>query len=76
MRTTIYDIKRLTEATSPYFFSRKTLKFFHQTMRDFRTQKQPDGRIMIYAPIKDNLGKSIGQTLRYFNPTNNTLEHN
>ena len=32
---TIYDIKRLTIETSPYYFSKDTLEFFGQTMKDF-----------------------------------------
>ena len=71
---TISEIKRRTEQSSPYFFDRKTLKFFNQKMKDFKTQKQPDGRIKIYAPMKDHSGKTVGETVRYFNPINNTLE--
>lgn len=36
---TIYEIKRLTEKTEPYFFSRNTMKFFKQTLKDFRVYK-------------------------------------
>ncbi len=67
-RLTIYDIKRLTAETSPYFFSRNTLKFFRQTLRDFRVYKQVDGRYKIIAPMP------VGETIRYFNPINNELE--
>ena len=31
---TIYDIKRMSEDKAPYFFERKTLKFFNQTLKD------------------------------------------
>jgi hypothetical protein len=73
---TIYEIKDRTAQTSPYFFSRDTLKFFHQTMSMFRVKKQDDGRIRISAPMTDHQGKHVGETVRYFNPTNNELEHN
>ena len=73
-RLTIYDIKRLTSETSPYFFTSKTLKFFGQTMRSFSVKKQEDGRYLITAPVVDRLGRVVGQTKRYFNPINNELE--
>jgi hypothetical protein len=73
---TIYDIKRLTESTNPYFFSRKTLSFFGQTMRSFSMSKQPDGKILISAPMRDKATKKvIGNTQRLFNPITNELEH-
>jgi hypothetical protein len=68
---TIYEIKRLTEEISPYYFSRKTLKFFGQTLKDFSVMKQIDGRYRISAPRKHG-----GESVRYFNPENNKLEHN
>ncbi len=71
---TIYDIKRKTAETAPYYFSRNTLKFFHQTMKDFKVYKQVDGRYLITAPMRDNSGKVIGSSERYFNPANNELE--
>lgn len=69
----IYEIKRATAETAPYFFSRKTLKFFGQTCRSFKTKKMPDGRTRIAAPIITD-GRPIGKTIRYFNPSNNELE--
>jgi len=71
---TIYEIKERTAQTSPYFFSRDTLKFFHQTMSSFKVKQQSDGRIRISAPMKDHTGKHVGETVRYFNPANNELE--
>lgn len=50
-KLTIYDIKYQTQETEPYFFDRKTLKFFGQTMKDFSVRKSPTGRIFIYAPM-------------------------
>lgn len=70
---TIYDIKRLTKETSPYYFTTKALKFFGQTMRSFKLKKQPDGRIHISAPIYMD-GKQRGYSERWFNPLTNELE--
>ena len=71
---TIYDIKARTAETSPYFFTRDTLRFFHQTMRMFSVRKQSDGRYRITAPMRDHDGRHMGETVRYFNPLNNELE--
>jgi uncharacterized protein (DUF2252 family) len=49
---TIYDIKYATMDKSPYYFDRKSMKFFGQTMRDFKVKKSPTGRIYIYAKTK------------------------
>ena len=70
----IYEIKEKTSETSPYFFSKDTLKFFGQTMSAFKVQKQPDGRYRISAPRKDRMGSTMGESVRYFNPINNKLE--
>ena len=70
----IYDIKRLTSKTNPYFFSPETLKFFGQTMEDFEVMKQPDGRYKIKAIYWNAPVKSY-YTIRFFNPENNELEH-
>ena len=77
---TIYEIKRLTAETSPYFFSKSTLQFFGQTMRSFKIKKQADGRYMISAPIKTWCYTArqvivIGETIRYFNPSTNELDY-
>jgi len=64
-KPTIYDIARATEEKQPHFFTRKTLKFFNQTMRDFSVWKQ-DGRVFITAPMKDGRGHIIGYTHREF----------
>lgn len=72
-RLTIYDIKRLTATTSPYYFSRITMKVFGQTLKDFKVYKQPDDRYLITAPRYMN-GKIIGYSERYFNPQTNDLE--
>lgn len=72
-RLTIYDIKRLTATTAPYFFSRKTMQLFGQTLKDFKVYKQPDGRYLITAPSYMN-GRLVGHSERYFNPETNDLE--
>ena len=70
---TIYQIKRLTQESSPYFFDRKSLRFFGQTMRSFRVCKQSDGRYKITAPITHKFG-AHGETVRFFNPLTNQLD--
>jgi hypothetical protein len=71
---TIYEIKSRTAENQPFFFSRETMKFFHQTLKDFRIKKQADGKYRISAPIRDHAGKVHGETVRFFNPTTNDFE--
>lgn len=78
---TIYEIKRRLEEKKPHFFSRDTLKFFGQTMRDFKVYKQKDGKFLIVAPISQRtrfsgseIWTTTGQTRRVFNPETNDLE--
>jgi len=67
---TIYEIKnRVTNA--PYFFERKSMKFFNQRLSDFRVKKLPCGNYGIIAPMKDNNGRLMGETKRIFNPITN-----
>ncbi len=74
---TIYEIKRLTQETSPYYFTTKTMKFFGQTLRSFSVRKQTDGRYYISAPMIDRFtGRLVGKTERYFNPITNELDRN
>lgn len=72
-KLTIYDIKYRTMETAPYFFDRKTLKGFGQTLKSFKVSKCEDGRYFISAPIILD-GKEVGQTRRFFNPETNRLE--
>lgn len=72
---TIYEIKKLTKETSPHFFTKESLKFFGQTMKSYKVYKQQDGRFMITAKMIDTDGRYMGETVRYFNPENNKLEH-
>jgi hypothetical protein len=71
----IYEIKEKTKDTEPYFFSKKTMKFFNQTLKDFKVKKQKDGRFKISAdswPVNSDLYGN--KTIRFFNPENNKLE--
>ena len=73
---TIQEIKNRTKKTEPYFFTSGAMRFFGQTMEDFMVTKCSDGRYKIEAPVIDHLGKHVSDTIRYFNPSNNLLEHN
>lgn len=66
---TIYDVKRLTEETAPYFFTRKTMKFFNQKMTDFKVTRYGNDKFLISA------ARPHGKTQRIFNPFTNELEH-
>ena len=78
---TIYEIKRRLEDSAPQFFSREALKFFGQTMKDFRVYKQEDGRFLFTAPIRQRCRSfgsetwaTIGHTRKVFNPETNRIE--
>ena len=70
---TIYDIKYRT-VNAPYFFSRETMKFFHQTLKDYSVVKSGN-RYRLSAPMYDYDGRNVGTTVRYFNPATNELEN-
>ncbi len=36
---TIYEIKRRSQAKKPYYFHKDTMKFFNQTLKDFKVEK-------------------------------------
>ena len=78
---TIYEIKTRLEETAPKYFSRETMKFFGQTMKDFRVYKQENGKFLLTAPIRQRtrfsgseIWATIGQTRKIFNPETNRLE--
>tara|TARA_R100001463_G_scaffold23977_1_gene57254 strand:+ start:5160 stop:5381 length:222 start_codon:yes stop_codon:yes gene_type:complete len=71
---TIYQIKKRTAKTSPYFFSKDTMRFFGQKLSDFKVSKQSDGRYKISAKSGANWSQEL-KTVRYFNPSNNRLEN-
>lgn len=64
---TIYEIKRRTAETAPYFFSRKTMKFFKQTLKDFSVKKIGDKKYLITAK------SGVHTTARIFDTETNTL---
>jgi len=65
-RLTIYDIKRMTSETESYFFAKKTLKFFGQTMKSFKVYKIDEENYLITAPIKRR-DMVVSQTRENFN---------
>ena len=69
---TITQIKNRTSDTSPYFFNKKTLNFFGQTMGSFKVRKLNSKEYLIFAPIKIE-GRIIGETKRIFNIDTNQL---
>jgi hypothetical protein len=65
-RLTIYDIKRIhEERTGGLFFSRPTMKFFRQKMKDFSVRKIDADYYFISAPSRWT--ESVYSTERYFN---------
>jgi len=71
---TISQIKAATLQTCPEYFTRKTMRFFGQTMRDFSVKKQPNGRFKISAPMRNHDRKIVGHSVRFFNPVTNKLD--
>lgn len=71
---TIFQIKKRTRETSPYFFSPGTLRFFGQRMSSFMVQDLGDGKHRISAPIYNSRGVMMGETVRIFNEATNELE--
>lgn len=65
MKPTIYEIKKRTANKQPYFFTRNTLNFNGQTLRHFRVNVSPTGRIYIYAPSYYR-GRLMGYTFWEF----------
>jgi hypothetical protein len=70
---TIYEIKRRTQETAPYFFSKDTMKFFGQNMRLFKVKSLGDGKYHVSAPAYDNNGQQIFTTERIFDSSTNKL---
>ena len=71
---TIYEIKRRVEeeGSMPFFFSRKSMRFFGQSLKSFSVHKMADGKYYISAPY--GVGKPKGKTEKIFNPETNKLE--
>lgn len=70
-RLTIYDIKR--ECVDTYFFDRKSLKFFGQTLAMFSVHKIDATHYRISAPMYCRKNY-CGQTIRIFNTLTKKLE--
>ena len=74
---TIYDIKYDTSGRSPYFFSTRTLKFFGQTLKSFKVRQSPEGRVFIYAAMRDRFnGRFMGFTFREYKDHNLVTVYN
>jgi transcription elongation factor GreA-like protein len=70
-KLTIYDVKYRVK-NAPYFFDRKSMKFFNQTLKDFKIEKTENENIFyLYAFMKDRNGKIIGKTERLFDTIKN-----
>ena len=54
------EIRASNEQAGYYYFSRKTMNFFGQTMRDFKVINRKDGRVIVYAPRKFG-GLTVGE---------------
>ena len=67
---TIYTIKQNVQ-NAPYFFTRKSMKFFNQTLKDFKVYKLDNGNYYLTAPTFDNRGNQMGFTEREFTPITN-----
>jgi len=72
-KPTISEIKRNTEKNAPYFFDRKSMKFFGQTMSSFKVHVAKNGKIYIGAPSYSNNYKTgkrtrMSDTIRQYLP--------
>ena len=70
---TIHEIKKRTQKTAPHFFSRYTMKFFNQTLKDFKVKKLNDNEFLIFAPSYWD-GQLMGNTMRVFDTRTNELK--
>lgn len=50
-----------------YFFSLDTMRFFQQTLRNFKTEwyNKQASVVRLYAPMKDRHGELVGTTERF-----------
>ena len=70
---TIHEIKERTQKTAPHFFSRDTMRFFNQTLKDFKVKKLNENEFLIFAPSYWD-GKLMGNTMRVFDTRTNELK--
>ena len=76
---TIQEIKQRTKKTSPFYFSADTLKFFNQTLEDFKVKKLNETEYLIYAPsysydAENITGRFMGYSMRIFDAITNDLK--
>ena len=81
----IYEIKRRVKAHDPdnkNFFLTSNMKFFKQTLKDFKVRKLADGKFLIWAKNKSMWvsrdcagygGIDLSLTCRVFDPETNLL---
>jgi len=67
---TIYEIKRRSQAKKPHYFSRNTMKFFEQTLKDFRVYKLKNDMYQFRAK------RPYGETIAYFDAITNDIGSN
>ena len=63
---TISEIIKKTKVKMPFFFSRKTLSAFGQTLSSFTVVNSKSKRVFIYAPMKDSRGVKMGFDIREY----------
>lgn len=70
---TIHEIKRKVAHTNPNFFSRSNMRFFGQSLKDYKVSA--DGaRFKLVAPVRKD-GEIIDHFTSWFNPATNDIEH-
>lgn len=57
-KPTIHDVKH-SGALGPYYFSRETMRFFNQTMRDFRTDWHDKERGILRIFARGSIGFDV-----------------
>jgi hypothetical protein len=67
---TIQEIVDRSKKKSPFYFSKDTLKSFGQTISGFKLKRMEDGRIRMSQKTKHGT-----ESVRFFNPQNDKLEH-
>ena len=70
-KPTVYDIKREL-VNAPYFFDRRTLRTFRQTLKSFTVHRLTDTTFLLSAPIILD-GRYVGNTKRIWNAVERTL---
>lgn len=68
---TIYEIKRRSQAKKPYYFSKDTMKFFGQTLKDFKVYKLKNDMYQFRAKSWGN-----NETIAYFDAVTNDIGNN